>query len=729
MTSVAVLALGGLHVHGQPVAELDFIRDIQPIFETHCHPCHGRGKEKGGFSLASRQRALEGGDTGPAIVPANSSASLLTRRISSTDPHERMPPEGESLHPSQIERIRKWIDLGAPWPKQPEETNTRPTRPPSHWAFQPVRRPALPHTDPRWVSSPVDTFILKAMQKAGLQPAPTASREALLRRVSFDLTGLPPRPEQVEAFVASRDPEAFQQEVERLLSSPAYGERWARHWLDVVRYADSGGYETDIFYEQAWRYRDYVIRSLNEDKPYDRFLMEQVGGDELWPEQAEAMQDAVAVWTLGEWPNALDAYPEMLEYVRRTDQVNTLSAMALGLTVGCANCHDHKHDPITQRDYFGLEAIFAGSETWNRNTGSKAWGQGQRTAHRAVRHASPPTPIRLLKRGDLNSPTRPIGPALPACLPGGGPLETGPGENTRRRAQLARWLVSPQNPLTARVMVNRIWQWHFGQALATTPNDLGTAGSPPSHPELLDWLASEFVQNGWSLKHLHRQIVLSSTYRQSALRDAHSRNSDPQNRWLSAFPSRRLEAEEVWDQLHSAAGTLDSGQFGKPFVPRLSAEELMGMYDLENKRELKWPVTPEQDRRAIYLLNRRSFRFPFFEAFDPPNTAASCPVRQSTTVPTQALTLMNNRHVTGQARAMARRLVRDAGPDGQSVVKQAWLLAYSRTPTEAEMRWASEFLTEAVSAHSRSGPAEALEIALREFCLALFNTAEFISSH
>ena len=728
MTSAVVWILCGVRVQGQPGTDLDFTRDIQPIFQARCHPCHGPGKEKGGFSLASRKRALEGGDTGPAIIPANSANSPLTHRIASTDPHQQMPPEGERLRPSEIQMIRKWIDLGAVWPTQADVPDPRPMQARNHWAFKPLRRPVLPTTDRSWATSPMDTFVLEGMHKAGLQPAPPASREALLRRVSFDLTGLPPRPEQVEAFVASTNPEAFQQEVERLLASPAYGERWARHWLDVVRYADSGGYETDIFYEQAWRYRDYVIRSFNEDKPYDRFLMEQVGGDELWPEQEEAMQDAVAVWTLGEWPNALDAYPEMLEYVRRTDQVNTLSAMALGLTVGCANCHDHKHDPITQSDYFGLEAIFAASETWNRNTGSKAWGQGQRTAHRAVRHASPPTPIRLLKRGDLNAPTRPIGPALPACLPGGGPLEMGPSENLRRRAQLARWLVSPQNPLTARVMVNRIWQWHFGQALATTPNDLGTHGSPPSHPELLDWLASEFIHSGWSLKHLHRQIVLSSTYRQSAVRDARSRTSDPENRWLSAFPIRRLEAEEVWDQLHSAAGTLDSMRFGKPFVPRLSAEELMGMYDLENKRELKWPVTPEQDRRAIYILNRRSFRFPFFEAFDPPNTAASCPVRQSTTVPTQALTLLNNRLVTGQARTMARRLIQEAGSDLPSIVKRAWLLAYSRIPTAAEIHGASEFIQEAQSTHSSAGPAEARDIALREFCLALFNTTEFISS-
>ena len=729
MAAVVMATFCGLRLDGQPASEVDFVRDIRPLFQTHCHSCHGPDKDKGGFSLATRSRAMEGGDTGPALLPGNSAASPLAQRINSSLEDQRMPPKGERLSPAQIRLIQTWIDRGAPWPDQADEPDPQKQKAADHWSFRALRKPQLPQESNSWITSPIDAFVLQKLRNAGLKPTGPATKEALLRRVSFDLTGLPPSPDQIESFTRSRNPHAFEQVVDRLLSSPAYGERWARHWLDVVRYADSGGYETDIFYEQAWRYRDYVVRSLNEDKPYDRFLMEQVGGDELWPEQTEAMQDAVAVWTLGEWPNALDAYPEMLEYVRRTDQVSTLSEMALGLTVGCANCHDHKYDPITQRDYFGLEAIFAASETWNRNTRSKAWGQGERTAHRAVRHANPPLPIRLLKRGNLHQPARLIGPALPGFLPGGGPLETGTGENTRRRARLARWLVSPENPLTARVMVNRLWQWHFGQALATTPNDLGTQGSPPSHPELLDWLASEFMESGWSLKRVHRQLILSATYQQSAVRDAQSLALDSENRWLSGFSRRQLEAEEVWDQLHAAAGSLDQRQFGKPFVPRLTEGELKGMYDLENKRELKWPVTAEQDRRALYILNRRSFRFPFFEAFDPPNTAVSCPVRQTTTVPAQALTLLNNGIVVQQSQAMAARLEHDAGRDLESIVKRAWLLAYNRTPTRTEERMAQEFITAAQAAHASAGAAAAQSIALREFCLALMNTTEFIYSN
>ena len=729
MAAAVMATFCGLRLAGQPAGEVDFVRDIRPLFQTHCHSCHGPEKDKSGFSLATRHRAMEGGDTGPALLPGNSAASPLVQRINSSLDNQRMPPDGERLSPAQIQLIRTWIDRGAQWSEQGDEPDPRKRKASEHWSFRALRKPEIPHEPSPWVTSPIDAFVLQKLRNAGLKPAGSATREALLRRVSFDLTGLPPSPDQIESFTRSQDLQAFEQVVDRLLSSPAHGERWARHWLDVVRYADSGGYETDIFYEQAWRYRDYVVRSLNEDKPYDRFLMEQVGGDELWPEQTDAMQDAVAVWTLGEWPNALDAYPEMLEYARRTDQVSTLGEMALGLTVGCANCHDHKYDPLTQRDYFGLEAIFAASETWNRNTGRKAWGQGERTAHRQVRHATTPLPIRLLKRGDLHQPTGLIGPALPGFLPGGGPLESGAGENTRRRARLARWLVAPENPLTARVVVNRVWQWHFGQALAATPNDLGTQGSPPSHPELLDWLACDFMENGWSLKRLHRQIILSATYRQSAVRDGQSRAMDPENRWLSGFSRRRLEAEEVWDQVHAAAGTLDPRPFGKSFVPRLTEGELKGMYDLENKRELKWPVTAEQERRALYILNRRSFRFPFFEAFDPPNTAVSCPVRQSTTVPAQALTLMNNGIVMLQSQAMAGRLMHDAGRDWESIVKRAWLLAYSRTPTRAEARMAREFITAAQAAHAAAGAAAARGTALREFCLALMNTTEFIYSN
>lgn len=713
------------HLPKPAAVPVDFARDIQPIFQNACFKCHGLTREKGGFSLATRVRAMEGGDDGTDIIAGNSAASPLVRRIAGLHESTAMPPGDERLSPAQVGLIRAWIDQGASWPASAEETDPRIASAANHWSFKALKKPPVPNHIHAWITSPVDAFIHAKLDMARLNPGPPATKEALLRRVYFDLIGLAPSPENIAAFVQDTRPDAFASVVDRLLASPAYGERWARHWLDVVRYADSGGYETDIFYEQAWRYRDYVIRSFNEDKPYDRFLMEQVAGDELWPAQP-AMQDAVAVWTLGEWPNALDAYPDMLEYVRRTDQVGTLSEALLGLTTGCANCHNHKYDPVSQRDYFGLEAIFAASETWNKNTQSRAWGKGERTAYRAVRHAEKPTPVYLLTRGELTRPTKLIPPALPAFLPGGGPLPGGPNEARQRRTQLARWLVSPRNPLPVRVMANRIWQWHFGQALAPTPNDLGTQGVPPSHPELLDWLASELLENGWSVKKLHRLILLSSTYRQSAIRDQKAIMADPQNRLLAGFPRRRLEAEEVWDHLHAVAGTLDMKSFGSPFVPKLSPEELQGMYDLDGKLELKWPVTTEQNRRAIYMLSRRSFRFPFFEAFDPPNTAASCPLRQTTTVPAQALTLLNNRIVGEQARAMAERLTRESGADLKSFVNRAWLLAYSRKADEAELNLSLQFITRAKAVHQQAGVKDAHASALTEFCIGVMNTTEFI---
>jgi mono/diheme cytochrome c family protein len=709
---------------------VDFVRDIKPLFQKTCYKCHGLEKDKGGLSLATRARAMDGGDDGRVIAPGKSALSPLVRRIAALEEDDTMPPEGETLGAAQIGLIRAWIDQGAIWPESADEIDPQIAKSAEHWSFKPLIRPAVPSpSNPRWANSPIDAFILARLDQEKLHPTPPATKEALLRRVTFDLTGLPPSPDEIRAFVRDARPEAYADVVDRLLASPAYGERWARHWLDLVRYADSGGYETDIYYEQAWRYRDYVIRSFNEDKPYDCFLMEQVAGDELWPDEAEAMQDAVAVWTLGQWQNALDAFPKMLEYVRRTDQVVTFSEAMLGLSVGCANCHHHKYDPISQRDYFGLEAIFAASETWDKNRNRKAWGKGEQSSYRIYRHAPTPTTIHLLARGELDQPRGRVSPALPTFLPGGGSLPDGPDEHNQRRSRLARWLVSPQNPLTARVMANRVWQWHFGQALAPTPNDLGMHGLPPSHPELLDWLASELMAGEWRLKKLHRLILLSSTYRQSALREPGAIAIDPQNAWLAGFPRRRLEAEEVWDHLHATAGTLDRKAFGKPFVPKLSPEELAGIYGLDDKPGNKWPVTEEQNRRALYILNRRSFRFPFFEAFDPANNGASCPVRQSTTVPVQALTLMNNPTVADQARAMAGRLTRDAGTNLRKWLQEAWLLAYSREASDSELMLALEFINQSEAAHAMTGHAASRATALIEFCLAIMNTAEFIHTN
>lgn len=707
---------------------VDFVRDIKPIFVAHCYECHGPGEERGGLSLARHAQALAGGDTAPAFVPGSADASLLVKRVTAGQP-PAMPLDREPLADVKIELLKLWIDQGAVWPESADEADPRHRAAADHWAFRPLVKPPLPagalaaseatRGEPRG-SEVIDRFVIAGLEAAGLQMQPEADRITLLRRATFDLTGLAPPPETILSFAADARPEAYEELIERLLASPAYGERWARHWLDVVRYSDSGGYDTDILYEQAWRYRQYCVRSFQDDKPFDRFLEEQVAGDELWPEQAEAMADAVAVWTLGQWPNAFDAFPEKLAYVRRNDQVVTLGEAMLGLSVGCANCHHHKYDPLSQRDYFGLEAVFAGSESFNRTTGNVAWVNGEKSHFRALRHAAEPVSVHLLRRGELSQPAGRMVPAAPAFLPQGGPLFP-PGEEnpTRARARLAKWITSPDHPLTARVIANRVWQWHFGRGIVSTPNDFGTQGAAPSHRELLDWLAADLRDRGWKLKDFHRAILHSRTYRQASRREADAIARDPENILLAGFPRRRMEAEAVWDRLLEASGRLDRRPVDEPFVPPLTDEELEGLYDLNgNPRENKWKATEVQNRRAIYMLNRRSFRMPLLEAFDQPPNSVGCPVRQSTTVPGQALALLNGDIPVEQATALKDRLFREEPDSDDRRLDRAWLLVFARPIRADELVSAREFLL--------SRPEKPTAEVWVELCLALFNTNEFV---
>jgi len=707
---------------------VDFIRDIKPIFMRHCYECHGPGQERGGLSLINRGLALSGGDSGPGLVPGSAGTSLLLHRVTGRKA-PAMPLDGEPLSAAEIQLLEAWIDQGADWPQIAEDVDPRRLAAAEHWAFVPLVKPVvppsvgsqtIPDTDDALASDAIDRFVMARLESRQLHLQPEADRITLLRRATFDLTGLAPTPEEIVAFAADNRPEAYPELIDRLLASPAYGERWARHWLDVVRYSDSGGYDTDILYEQAWHYRTYCIRSFQDDKPFDRFLEEQVAGDELWPEQGEAMADAVAVWTLGQWPNAFDAFPEKLAYVRRNDQVVTLSEAMLGLTVGCANCHHHKYDPISQRDYFGLEAVFAGSETFNRTTGNVAWVNGEKSHFRALRHATPPVPVHLLRRGELSQPAGQVVPAVPAFLPHGGPLFQSQSEDpSQARARLARWITAADNPLSARVIANRIWQWHFGRGIVATPNDFGTQGSPPSHPELLDWLAADLRDHGWKLKRLHRAIMLSRTYRQGGQRDAAAVTIDPENILLAGFPRRRMEAEAVWDRLLEASGRLDRRPVDEPFVPPLTDEELQGLYDINGKpREFKWKTTEAQNRRAIYMLNRRSFRMPLLEAFDQPPNSVSCPVRQTTTVPGQALALLNGDLPIEQATAMQERLAREEPDSVEQRLNRAWLLAFARPIRPEELALARQFLA--------SRPEKSVAEAWTELCLALINASEFV---
>jgi hypothetical protein len=624
------------------------------------------------------------------------------------------------------------------------------------WSFQPVRAVAPPSPkNNTWAKNPIDAFVLSKLRQGKLAPASSANRLTLLRRAYFDLVGLPPSQEQIEKFARDRRPEAYLELIERLLASPQYGERWGRHWLDVARYADTGGFEQDFLYQNAWQYRDYVIRAFNTDKPFNQFIQEQVAGDELWPDNPEATV-ATALYAIGPVMQESAMISTQLEYDWLTDAADTTGAAFLGLTMGCARCHNHKYDPISQKDYFAMQAIFAASERPYpekvRETRLKVLNgflaekplpnefendprctlKTEKQYGLRLLHSETPLEVRLLRRGELSKPREVVEPGVLTALAADKAkpqLENVPP--ARRRAALAKWLVSvDQNPLTPRVIVNRVWAWHFGEGLVRTPNDFGNQGETPTHPELLDWLARDFVEHGWSLKYLHRLIMLSSTYQQSSVAaNATATAQDPENRLLSHFPRRRLDADAIWDSMHASAGTLNLKQFGPPVVPPLTPEELTALFQSEEK----WKVTKdpsEQNRRGVYLFVRRTFLFPMFDAFDPPEVMTSCARRMETVVPAQALALLNSRVSAEQSRALAVRLLKECGDKPDKVLARAWLLAFNRPITKEEKNRSLAFLKQRESDLRAKGAPEVaassdFRSALTELCLALFNANEF----
>jgi hypothetical protein len=717
---------------GPSAKDAFFDAKVRPVLEGTCLRCHGGAKVRGGLRLDSRASLLKGGDSGPAVVPGNAERSLLIRALRHTDDDLKMPP-AKPLPDSVVADFVTWVNDGAAWPDRPSAAPAS-----GHWAFEPIRRVE----PPAGLGNPIDRFVREKLRERGLQPAGSADKRTLSRRVTFDLIGLPPTPEEIDAFLADQSPDAYEKLIDRLLASPHYGESWGRHWLDAARYADTGGFESDERYPNAWRYRDYVIRSLNADKPFDRFITEQVAGDELWPDDPDAVT-ATGFYCVGPVLPESAMVPDQLESEWLTDAGDTTGAAFLGLTLGCARCHDHKYDPLTQRDYYGLQAVFAASDRpfpakvrllrikglnglvsdapvpKDKLDDPRCTLKTEDTAGLRLFHRTEPMTVHRLQRGELSKPREVMSPAVPAALvsAGGTPEFTGVPAG-RRRAVLAKWLTSPSNPLTARVLVNRVWSWHFGQGLVRTPNDFGAQGEPPTHPELLDWLARDFIEHGWGLKRLHRMILLSDTYRMASVADSRGLTVDPEDRLLWHFPRRRLDGESIRDALLASAGTLNSKPFGPPVIPPLGPEELTGLFDAKNK----WPVTKdaaEHTRRSVYLLVRRTFVYPLFAAFDPPEVMVSCPQRPRTVVPAQALTLLNSPLAREQAVAFARRLTKECAGRPEDAVPRAWRLAFGRPVTTAETERARAFLrnrTDAVGA----------EAALAELCLALFNANEFI---
>jgi len=707
-------------------AKARFNRDVRPILSENCFACHGPDakQRKAKLRLDAREDAVKPAESGDvAIVPGKPERSALVERIESTDGDDVMPPpkSHKQLTAAQKATLKQWIAEGAVYE--------------AHWAFTPIARPSLPAVrDTAWPRNAIDFFILDRLEREHLSPAPPASPEALLRRVSFGVTGLPPAPEALSLFANQHDDASYTALLDRLLSSTEYGEHWARHWMDLARYADSAGYELDYLFTHAWRYRDWLTRSLAANKPMDRFIQEQIAGDELWPDSADAADGALFL-TVG--PMRFEGGIQRTKEVENawlTDLADTTGAAFLGLTMGCVRCHDHKFDPLTQNDYYGLEAIFADSELKEVREGKGGPPNDTRPAFIRVTPREEPEVIQVLRRGEVEMPLREAPPALPAVLPGGGPLP----EGKLHRAALAKWLTAPDNPLTARVLVNRVWQWHFGQGLVRTANDFGHQGEEPSHPELLDWLASELIASGWDLRHLQRLILESATYRQSSILPREARNADPNDRLLSGFPRRRLEAEELRDAMLAVAGELNPKPFGPPVVPSV---EPWALSALRNKN---WnPVKDEREwrRRSLYLVVRRSIKLPFFDAFNSPDTMSSCSGRDCTIVASQALALLNSEGTLTHARALAGRLWMDAQGDPAKAAALAWPLMFCRPIRPEESERALLFLQNREAEWATSGPPDsalptgippdapmppARGAAWVEWCIALLNANEFV---
>jgi mono/diheme cytochrome c family protein len=775
--------------------------DVLPILLRRCTVCHGPRRQEAGLDLRSRESMLRGGKSGPAIILGKPEESLLLRKIRSGE----MPPRRriievsiKPIEPAETELLARWIALGAPERKiEPDVAGSRPDplvteKERAFWAFQPPYAATLPAVKQRdRVRNPIDAFVMHKLEQRGLTLAPEADRPTLLRRAYLDLTGLSPEPAEVLAFLADRDPQAYEKRIGRLLASPRYGERWGRHWLDLAGYADTEGKrEQDLVRPSAWRYRDYVIRAFNADKSYDRFLLEQIAGDELadYEHAPEITQDLydnlVATGFLRmapdpTWFNLTNFLPDRLEVI--ADEIDVLGSAVMGLTLKCARCHSHKFDPIPQRDYYRILDVFKGAfdeHDWMKPNWLAGLSQGSPTdrdlsyvttaerrqweAHNAklqkeidalqaaqAKKSSPdtaarikalqaqlqpepkiralwdrgePSPTYLLQRGDYLRPGRLVGPGVPSALTDGKtPFEVKlpwPGaKKTGRRLALARWLTRPDHPLTARVLVNRLWKQHFGNGIVKTLDNFGKAGARPTHPELLDWLAVEFVRRGWSIKAMHRLMMTSAAYRQSStVTDAHEQ-LDPENVLCSRMPLTRMDAESLYDSMLQIAGRLDETRYGPPDALEVRPDGL---------------VTPAGTargwRRMIYVQLQRKAVATHLENFDYPQMNPNCVQRRGSTVAPQALHLMNNGMVRQLAEQFSRRVRREAGSDPSRQIEWIYLTALSRPPREEEKTLGLMTLAALDKEWSKHqvDRSEAAHRAMTTYCHTILNSAAFL---
>lgn len=851
-------------------ASVDYQRDIAPILAQHCLKCHGPQKQQGGLRLDVRESVLRGGDSKrPAVVPLNAGMSHLIELVTAKDENERMPPAGERLPADAIEKIRRWIDGGAVWSAadgppaaaSAEMVITAEDR--QHWSFRQLQKVELPQVQNEgWVRTPIDRFILHAQEVAGVHRGPESDTRTLIRRVCFDLIGLPPlwtadgnglKEERTGVHVeASKSMTGLpRQAVSDLLKSVHYGERWARHWLDVARYADSSGQEGDADRPHAYRYRDFAIRAFNDDLPFDQFVRWQLAGDELAPDNPDAI---AATGFIVAGNSTLLNVPMEEEKLRNRaneldDIVSTTGQALLGLTLGCCRCHDHKYDPITSRDYYRLMRIFNSGDrrdvplaspekvrehqrimsVWQAEFDAAvklrdAWLQEARrpvaeklrlekisrlkisdsqkqllseqpnddeakklaSMYRKELTVSDAESVAALsgseqkKWSELDAAVQVIANRKPSELPvafafadfAADPpdswfFERGDflarrekmdlgfltvltheksaedfwsvarehrlrEDSTQQRRAFAEWITDLENgagTLLARVMVNRIWQHHFGAGLVRTPNDFGTRGELPTHPELLEWLAGEFVQSGWSIRHMHELIVNSATYQQSSAFDAANAAIDPENRLLWRFRPRRLEAETLRDAMLAASGTLNTQMYGPGFKPPIAAEAMQA-------RNVKTPYPrdvkdgPENRRRSVYMFHKRVVQYPLMQAFDAPDAQVSCGQRINTTVAPQALALLNDPFVRLRAEELASRLAAEAGEDPVARIRRAFRLTLARDPDAEELVAVQAYITEQIdSRRQRDGstPLEKISTTVWiDLCQSLFGLNEFL---
>ena len=805
----------GLAVPVEVAAAVDET-EVRAVFQARCVTCHGGLRKEGGLDMRTLASRLAGGKSGPALVPGKPEESLLYKRMA----NGQMPPSlmakdlaVELPTDGEMAKVKQWIAAGAPGPANAVAEALVKDSDRNWWSYRSPVRPTVPAVKAQAsVRNPIDAFLLQKLEAKGLRYSVPARKLQLMRRAYLDLTGLPPTPAERSAYLQDTSPQAYEHLVDALLASPHYGERWGQHWLDLAGYSDSEGFgQDDGVRPYAWRYRDYVIRSLNADKPYDKFLTEQLAGDEMsddWKKPGNASQQTIdrlaATGFLRNTPDPTDSNERGLLAERMNiiaDETEVLTSSVMGMTVGCARCHNHKYDPIPQRDYYRLTAILQGAydpyewRTPKQRTADLALDQERASVAafnapleadikkleaqilkasepfqaqapeklssqdlqkkfpelktllqpvqrdlqaakqklktkpyvRILSDNQEPSQAYLLRRGDPIGFGEAVEPGVPMALQNASlkpynPVSPFPGA-TGRRLALAQWLTQPNHPLTARVAVNQLWLRHFGRGIVASVSNFGHSGVAPSHPELLDWLATEFVKEGWSMKHIHRLIMTSNAYQQSSVVDAATMAADPENELLSHMPLQRMDAETLYDSLISVSSRLDPTLFGEPVDVEITAD-----------KEVTVKAVPAGLRRGIYVLHRRQTPLSLLDAFDQPTMTPNCTERRHSNVATQALHMMNGTLTWQLARYMAGRVIDEAGELPAKQIEDIYVRAFSRTPSPLELKQGEEALAEfrkawpaKLSAENGDSPraSTANWMALANYCHAVLNTAEF----